>query len=182
MAQIKRLRIDDEWSDKRRTLEHNKWKFDRKHSEKRSDDRIDPKKRHFKRLRGHVSLEQIFIESDAFYDLSGMAAMRTLLRFHQKANKRFTGGRKRGGSKSLETTNNGEITFPYTEFVEDLGYNRGTFAKCLKELIDEKGFIDIAERGNWHDGKLTKYSISYRWMDYGTDQYRKPSKSWKLQP
>jgi len=37
---------------------------------------------------------------------------------------------------------------------------------------NEKGFIDIAERGNWHDGKLTKYSISYRWMDYGTDQYR----------
>jgi len=117
-------------------------------------------------------LEANLIESDAFLNLSGKAALLCLIRFHQKAYKKRT-SRKNGDSKRLVITNNGEIIFTYAE-ARELGISSTrTFYKVLREMIEEKGFIDIAELSKWYEKKPTKFAISERWRKYGTDEYEK---------
>ena len=117
-------------------------------------------------------LESALIESDAFLNLSGKATMLCLIRFHQKAYKKRVGGRKRG-SKELQITNNGEIIFTYAE-ARELGIKSSeTFNRVIRELVVDKGFINIEELGNWYQKKSTKFAISERWRRYGTDEYEK---------
>lgn len=126
------------------------------------------KKRKFKN-RKFCQLMPDLIESAAFMNLSGKAAMLCLIRFHQKTYKKRLKGKK--GLKHLVITNNGEIIFTYGEAVE-LGIKSSrTFHKVLKELVQDKGFIDIAEPGNWYYKQPTKYAISERWKWYKTDRY-----------
>ena len=141
-------------------------------------------KRYSKNFSGYVSIERQLFDSDAFLDLSGQSAIRILLRFYYKTFRKFIKGNKRGGSKSLVTTNDGEIQLLYRELQFNLGISRPTISACLEELIDEKGFIDITERGvgRGTDRKATKYSISFRYMDYGTDRYVKPKIPFNLEP
>lgn len=106
-------------------------------------------------------------------DLSGKAAMLCLVRFHQKAYKKNT-RKKKGGSKHPIITNQGEIVFTYSE-AKELGIKSSrTFCRVIKELVEDKGFIDISEVGNWYLRQPTKFSISYRWKHYGTDGYIQP--------
>ena len=122
--------------------------------------------------RSHCWLTSDLIESDAFLKLSGKAAMLCLIRFHQKAYKKNI-KRKSGGHKEPIITNNGEIIFTYSE-ARWLGIKTNRhFSLVVKELM-EKGFIDISEPGNWYMKQPTKYSISYRWRKWGTDQYEPP--------
>jgi hypothetical protein len=117
-------------------------------------------------------LEPALIESEAFEDLSGKAAMLVLIRFHQKAYKKRKDGRKRG-LKNLVVTNNGEIIFTYAE-AKELGIKSSqTFYKVIKELVEELGFINIAYRGNYYQNEPSRYSISERWKRYKTDNYEK---------
>jgi hypothetical protein len=105
--------------------------------------------------------DPVIIESDAFLNLSGKAAMRCLIRFHQKAHRKNISTRKRG-LKHLIITNNGEIIFTYGE-ARELGIKSpDTFKKVIRELVEDKGFIDVAESGHWYEKKPTKYSISQR--------------------
>ncbi len=127
------------------------------------------KKRKFKN-RSFCQLMPDLIESEAFMSLSGKAVLVCLIRFHQKAYKKWTTKKKRG-MKNIVITNNGEIVFTYGEAVE-LGIKSSrTFYKAIKELVQDKGFIDIAEAGNWYHKQPTKYAISERWKFYGTDRY-----------
>jgi hypothetical protein len=129
------------------------------------------KKRKFHN-KSYCMLEPSLIESQAFEDLSGKAAMLVLIRFHQKAYKKRRDGKKRG-LKNLMVTNQGEIIFTYTE-AEELGIkSTQTFQKVLKELIEDKGFIDIVHRGNYYFNEPSKFAISGRWKQYGTYQYEK---------
>ena len=115
-------------------------------------------------------LEPSLIESDAFLNLSGKAAMICLIRFHQKAYKKRT-SRKKKGMKDLVITNNGEIVFTYAE-ARELGLKSSrTFNKVLHELIEEKGFINVATPGNWYLKEPSKYSIGQRWKRYGTPDF-----------
>ena len=68
-------------------------------------------------------------------------------------------------------TNNGEIVFTYAEAVE-LGMDKKTFYRVLRELVKNKGFIDVVEPGNWYRKEPTKFAISERWKRYGTDEYQ----------
>ena len=112
------------------------------------------------------------IESEAFLNLSGKAAMLCVIRFHQKAFKKKI-KRKRGGSKEQIITNNGEIIFTYAE-AKELGIRSSrTFNRVIRELVEDKGFIDIAEYGSWYGKQPNKFSISCRWRKYGTDEYEK---------
>ena len=117
-------------------------------------------------------LEPSLIESEAFEDLSGKAAMLVLIRFHQKANKKRRDG-KRKGLKNLMVTNQGEIIFTYAEAAELGIKSTQTFHRVLKELIEDKGFIDMAHRGNYYENEPSRFSISNRWVHYGTSQYEK---------
>ena len=119
-------------------------------------------------------LEPALIESDAFLNLSGKAAIVCLIRFHQKAYRKNTRGKK--GLKNLTITNNGEIIFTEAE-AKELGIKSSeTFQRVLREFIEDKGFIDISESGNWYLKKPTKFAISERWKRYGTPEYEKQEK------
>jgi hypothetical protein len=124
------------------------------------------------RNRTFCQLDAALIESEAFLNLSGKAAMLCLIRFHQKAWKKRSSGKKRGSYKDLVITNNGEIVFTYAE-AKELGIKSSqTFHRVKKELIEEKGFIDIADKGNWYNKEPDKFSISERWRKYRTDEYK----------
>lgn len=117
-------------------------------------------------------LEPDLIESDAFLTLSGKAAMLVLIRFHQKAYRRNLGS-KNNRRKQMVITNNGQIVFTYGE-AKELGIKSSqTFHRVIRELVEDKGFIDIAEPGNWYEQKPTKYSISDRWGKFGTADFVK---------
>jgi hypothetical protein len=117
-------------------------------------------------------LEPDLIESDAIRDLSGKWSLVVLIRFHQKA-RRKNPSRKKQGIHKMIITNNGEIVFPYSEAYE-LGIKSSkTFNRVIRELVEDKGFIDIAEFGNWYEKKPTKFAISNRWKWYGTPDYKK---------
>ena len=98
--------------------------------------------------------------------------MLCVIRFHQKTFKKKI-KRKRGGSKETIITNNGEIIFTYAE-AKELGIRSSrTFNRVIRELVEDKGFIDLAEYGSWYGKQPNKFSISYRWRKYGTDEYEK---------
>jgi len=66
--------------------------------------------------------------------------------------------------------NNGELVYTYTEALQK-GISRTKFKKALKELV-EKGFIDIAHKGNGGvKGDYSLYGVSERWKDFGTDKF-----------
>lgn len=116
-------------------------------------------------------LEPRLIESEAFLNLSGKAAMLTVIRFHQKAYRKNT-SKKKKGFKDLVITNQGQIIFTYGE-ARELGMKSSeTFYRVLKELIEDKGFIDIESRGDYIDNEPTRYRISDRWREYGTKSYK----------
>ena len=48
----------------------------------------------------------------------------------------------------MKITNNGEIIFTYAEAMELGMKSSSTFNTVLRELVEDKGFIDIAEQGN----------------------------------
>ena len=69
-------------------------------------------------------------------------------------------------------TNQGKIVFTYQE-AEELGIRSSrTFFKALRELVEERGFIDVEEGGSWYFSKATKFSISERWRKFGTPAYQ----------
>jgi len=111
------------------------------------------------------------IESDAFLNLSGKAAIICLIRFHQKAHRKRV--RKKKGLKHLVITNNGQIVFTYSEATELGIKSSNTFHRVLRELVEDKGFIDIEEPGNWYEKKPNKYAICERWKRYRTPEYKK---------
>ena len=125
----------------------------------------------------YVNMDCLFdreiIASQAFKDLSGGVVIKCLIKFHQKRfNRKRTKDRKGVAVRDMEIVNNGEIIFPYAEAAE-LGISESGFKKALQELIEDKGFIDIAEPGEWYLRQATKFSISFRWQKYGTPDYKK---------
>lgn len=124
------------------------------------------------RNKSHCWLTSDLLESDAFLSLSGKAAMLCLIRFHQKAYKKKEKP-KRGGATQQRITNNGEIIFTYAE-AKELGIKSSqTFYRVIRELVEEKGFIDISESGNWFQKEPNRFAISYRWQRYGSSEYER---------
>lgn len=128
------------------------------------------KKKRKYRNRSFCMLESELIESKAFMELSGKAAIVTLIRFHQKVHRKKV-KRSQRHLRQYDYTNNGELVFTYGE-AKELGITESAFYRALRELVEDKGFIDIAEPGNWYERKPTKYAIARRWKQYGTDQYK----------
>jgi hypothetical protein len=122
------------------------------------------------RVKSFCFLEPDLIESEAVQKLSGKAALFCLVRFHQKAYRKKKTSKKKG-MKDMVITNQGEIIFTYAE-AEELGIKSPTFFKVIRELVEDKGFIDIAEQGNWYLKQPKKFSISERWRKFGTPDYK----------
>ena len=109
-------------------------------------------------------IEHEMILSPAFHKLNGRA--KDVLFFFLTRRQWERAGRK----GKWYTTNNGEIVFPYKEAKDRFKIPKSSFARAIDSLI-EYGFIDIAHLGGGLIGDCTKYSISDRWRNYGTDDF-----------
>lgn len=69
-------------------------------------------------------------------------------------------------------SNNGEIIFTYTEAKNKYKITFPRFQRALDDLI-EHGFIDIKHHGGGLNGDTTKYAISERYKEWGTDSFKK---------
>ena len=106
------------------------------------------------------------INSSAIKQLNGKA-LHILLLFLDRRQMQKVGRKKRWTIK-----NNGEIVFPYKEAQKRFHIPRSTFTRGIDNLI-KYGFIDIAYLGGGLIGDCTKYSISNRWKEFGTDKFVK---------
>ncbi len=114
-------------------------------------------------------LERAMVKSPAFRTLTGTAII-VLLDFALKrqVKKRTLGN----GNTYHETTNNGEITYYFSEALKR-GIPRPTFNRARDSLLD-RGFIDIEHSGTGgKKGDATLYSWSERWRHYGTDKFER---------
>ena len=127
--------------------------------------------------RGDLYISRELIHSDAFRDLSGKAALLCLLRLHQKARRKKIRGKK--AVKEMVITNNNELEFTSAE-AKELGMSESSFRKAIKELVEDKGFINIAVRGSWYYRTSTLYGISNRWRQYGTPSFKKETVDRKM--
>jgi len=64
---------------------------------------------------------------------------------------------------------NSGLSFTYTE-AEALGISTSAFYRTLTKLI-KVGFIDIEHQGGPYGRDYSRYKISERWQDYGTDKF-----------
>ena len=119
-----------------------------------------------KSLSENIWVEREMILSSAFHKLNGSASRVLLLFLYRR---QWSRPSRKG---KWHTTNNGEIVFPYEEARKKFNIPKSSFARAIDNLI-EYGFIDIAHLGGGLIGDCTKYSISNRWRNYGTDNFVK---------
>lgn len=113
------------------------------------------------RIRRDVFISWEILESEAFRKLSA-TAIRVLLRFLQK--RTWVTMRKK------TIYENGGLVFTYTE-AEDMGISRSMFNNILHKLI-EVGFIDMEHQGGGLGRDYSRYAISKRFENYGTDAFK----------
>lgn len=83
--------------------------------------------------------------------------------------------KKRGKRENWYIINNGDIEYTYSE-AEKRGIPRASFMRAIDELIG-KGFIDVVHSGSGGvKGDKSKYGISQRWRDWGTDEFVKKAR------
>ena len=114
------------------------------------------------------------LSSEAYWKLTG-TEIRVLNIFYLKRQliDKKTAQRCRIHPDSADMVrNNGEIVFPYTEALK-YGISNATYTRSIDKLIDV-GFIDMSEQGIGHIP--SKFSISDRWMNYGTPKFKKKTR------
>lgn len=104
--------------------------------------------------------------SRAFLNLTGVAPQVYLLFLRRRRLVKI--GRK--GKERWVIENNGEIVFPYAEAENKFGITRPRFQRAIDQLV-EHGFIDIAHLGGGTGKDVSKYAISDRWQNYGTNNF-----------
>ena len=119
-----------------------------------------------------VYIEQDIINSDAFWDLTGIATQvyMVFLLKRRLSDKGF------GKDKVRIVVNNGEITYTYLEAQNNHRIPKSNFLRARDQLI-KVGFIEIAEDGGCHH--TTKYAISNNWRNYPEQTFER-SKSGNL--
>ncbi len=112
----------------------------------------------------NIWIAKDLIQSPAFHKLNGTAKTVLLLFFCRRQ------WSKIGRKGKWVNSNNGEIIFPYLEAEKTHRIPRATFARAIDNLILH-GFLDISHLGGGMYGDCTKYKISDRWEEYGTDDF-----------
>ena len=113
-----------------------------------------------------IVIDADLVLSPAFLQLTGAAPKVYLLFLRRRRMVKL--GRK--GKEKWIIENNGEIVFPYAEAKEKFGITPPRFQRALDQLV-EHGFIDIVHSGGGMLRDISKYSISERWLSYGTDSF-----------
>jgi len=136
-------------------------------------DKNTPKKNKFI-LRRNVYLSWEILDSGAFKELSP-SAIRILLRFLQKR----TWSKVGKGVRSRNVYENGGLVFTYAE-AASMGIKNTTFYEAIMRLV-EVGFIDLEHQGGAYGQDYSRYAISERWRDYGTENFKEVEKKRSLQ-
>lgn len=126
------------------------------------------------KLRRKVWIEPEMIESEAFKSLTGKC-MWILLRFLQKVTWTNT---KVGGQK-IRVYHKKGLTFTYPE-AQSHGISASTFNRAVGELV-AKGFIDVEHQGGFYGRDCSRYKLSDRWKQYGTQDFIEVKKGRVLQ-
>ena len=113
-----------------------------------------------------IVIDAGLVLSRAFLNLTG-AAPHVYLLFLRRRRLVKLG---RTGKERWVIENNGNIVFPYAEAENKFGITRPRFQRAIDQLV-EKGFLDIKHAGGGLMKDTSKYSISERWQDYGTDSF-----------
>jgi hypothetical protein len=113
-----------------------------------------------------IVIDADLVTSKVFLKLKGVAPKVFLLFLRRR---KMTKVGKKGKEKWV-ISNNGEIVFPYAEAKEKFGITPPRFQRALDQLV-EHGFIDIVHSGGGMLRDISKYSISERWLSYGTDSF-----------
>ncbi len=108
------------------------------------------------------------LHSHAYRRLNYAPAIKVLNWFHEKLKVEKIPNKR--GKERYRVTNNSEISFTYKE-ARLRGLTDQKFHRALLELHG-LGFIDIAHPGSGFRGDYTKFTISDRWRDFGTDKFR----------
>ena len=113
-----------------------------------------------------VVIDADLVLSRAFLNLTGMAPQVYLLFLRRRRLVKLG----RTGKQRWVIENNGEIVFPYAEAENKFGITRPRFQRAIDQLV-EHGFIDIVHLGGGMVKDISKYAISTRWLDYGTENF-----------
>ena len=121
-----------------------------------------------RRSSARIQLEREVIFSPAWRDLNSANTVRVYIDFLSR--RRYVKPKSHRKAKANWTfVNNGEIIYTYTE-AEELGMSQNTLNRAIDSLIDH-GFIDIEESGVGMFKYTTKYWISERWKQWGTEAF-----------
>jgi len=129
--------------------------------------RYDLKKR-------RVYIDGDLFQSEAYRSLSAKAAW-VFNRFLQKREWSYLGKKK-----SKPIYNNKGLVFTYDE-AKYFGISKSYFNDIIKKLV-AVGFIEIEHQGGFFGRDYSRYSLSERWRDYGTPDFKKVEKKRVLQP
>ena len=106
--------------------------------------------------------------SNAFLSLKTATATQVLMIFYLR--RRVVKVRGKKGRMGFEVINKDKLTFTYSEASRKYGITAPRFARAIDELV-QKGFLDIARTGMGLHKLTTFYSLSDRWLDYGTERF-----------
>ena len=116
----------------------------------------------------NLYFERERVKSNVFRSLT-KASILVYLDFRMKCKVQRIKGNP-GRKDTWTIINNGEIEYTYSE-AEKVGFTRSRFMRAIDELV-EKGFLDITHSGSGGmKGDKSKYAISERWRDWGTDRF-----------
>jgi hypothetical protein len=118
-------------------------------------------------LKREARLPWDLIDSAAYYALKGAKAVQVLIRFYQKR----TWVTKRRGKPEY---NGKGLSYTYGE-AREMGISPSQFHTIIK-LLFEMGFIDIEHQGGGLARDYSRYALSERWRDFGTDKFRRKEK------
>ena len=121
-----------------------------------------------RRSGARILLEREVVFSPAWRDLNPANAVRVYIDFLSR--RRFEKTKSSRKSKAKwKFVNNGEIVYTYGE-AEELGMSNSAFKRAIDSLIDH-GFLDIQETGMGIFKYNTRYWISERWKQWGTEAF-----------
>ena len=121
-----------------------------------------------RRSSARIQLEREALYSPAMRDLNTANAVLVYIDFLSR--RRFEKTKSSRKSKAKwKFVNNGEIVYTYAE-AEELGMSNSAFKRAIDSLIDH-GFLDIQETGMGIFKYTTRYWISERWKQWGTEAF-----------
>jgi len=115
------------------------------------------------RLKRNIYVPWEILESAAFKQLSARGIW-VLLKFMQKRT-----WHQKSRKKEREYCNSG-LVFTYDE-ARTCGISKSQYHTIVKRLV-QVGFLDIEHQGGIFGKDYSRYAISERWRDYGTERFR----------